>query len=71
MRKAASRVAGTGMTLPSVAPGLWGGVGSTRAAELSYALFMQLEADGADETLCLQVWGRRLEEPCCSDRENV
>ena len=39
VRKAASRVTGVGMALPQVAAGLWSK--PTRAAELSYALFMQ------------------------------
>ena len=52
IRKASSRVTGAGMALPSVTSGMWSR--PTRAAELSYALFMQLEAEGADEALCLQ-----------------
>lgn len=54
MRKAASRVMCLGLALPPIAmAGFWA-ARETRAAELSFAFFMQLEAEGADDGVCVQ-----------------
>ncbi|KAL6760906.1 armadillo-type protein [Haematococcus lacustris] len=52
VRKAAARLLGTGLALPAVSCGMW--QNPSRAGQLAFSLFLQLDCEGADEGACKQ-----------------
>lgn len=53
VRKASARLLGAALSSPTISPGLWSS-SPTRAAELAFSLFLQLECEAADEAACRQ-----------------